>query len=55
VRIDRLRRKYIAFRKAYPDLKPVAMYRGRETWTEIPGEFTTRLHLEALSPRGLEA
>ena len=37
-RIDRLRRRYVEFRRRYPDLKP-AFYSGRETWTPIPREF----------------
>jgi hypothetical protein len=38
-RIDRLRRKYVAFRERHPDLKPITMYSGRERWTPIPGPF----------------
>jgi hypothetical protein len=37
-RINGLRKRYRAFRKRYPDLKPV-LYDGRETWTELPAEF----------------
>jgi hypothetical protein len=37
-RIDRLRARYFAFRRTFPGRKPVD-YRGREHWTEIPGEF----------------
>lgn len=37
-RIAALRRRYHAFRKRYPDSKPV-YYRGRERWTELPREF----------------
>jgi hypothetical protein len=40
-RIDRLRARYFAFRRAFPGRKPVD-YRGRENWTEIPAEFTDR-------------
>lgn len=35
VRVDRLRRRYFAFRRAHPGVKPVAYY-DRRTWTEIP-------------------
>lgn len=38
VRIDRLRRKYVAFRERFPDRKPLD-YRGRERWTPIPRAF----------------
>ena len=34
-RIDRLRRKYVAFRKAHDGRKPL-YYRDRQTWSEIP-------------------
>ena len=34
-RIDRLRKKYIAFRKAHDGRKPL-YYRDRQTWTPIP-------------------
>ena len=34
-RIDRLRRKYVAFRKAHDGRKPL-YYKHRATWTEIP-------------------
>jgi hypothetical protein len=34
-RVDRLRRRYFAFRRAHPGVKPVAYY-DRRTWTEIP-------------------
>jgi hypothetical protein len=37
VRIDRLRRRYIAFRRRF-GRKPV-YYRGRDRWTPIPAEF----------------
>jgi hypothetical protein len=36
-RIDRLRRRYVEYRKAF-DRKPL-YYRGRERWTPIPKEF----------------
>jgi hypothetical protein len=35
VRIDRLRRKYCAFRAQNPGLKPL-FYKGRERWSELP-------------------
>jgi len=35
-----IRAKYLAFRKAYPDRKPLK-YEGRETWTPLPPEFTS--------------
>jgi hypothetical protein len=38
VRIDRLRARYHAFMKEFPDRKPV-FYRGREKWSELPEEF----------------
>ncbi len=38
LRIDRLRARYHAFKALYPDRKPLE-YRGRERWTELPGEF----------------
>ena len=34
-RVDRLRRRYFAFRREHPGVKPVAYY-DRRTWTEIP-------------------
>lgn len=37
-RIDRLRARYRAFRKRFPDMKPV-LYDGRDKWTELPPEF----------------
>ena len=37
-RIDRLRRKYIAFRKAHGGRKPL-YYRDRERWSALPAEF----------------
>ena len=37
-RIDRLRARYFTFRRQFPGRKPVD-YRGREYWTELPGEF----------------
>jgi hypothetical protein len=38
-RIERLRRRYIAYRAQHGDRKPVAYYRGRERWTELPEEY----------------
>jgi hypothetical protein len=35
-------RRYRAFKKKYPDRKPIE-YEGRERWTEIPGVFTRPL------------
>lgn len=35
LRVERLRKRYFAFRRAHPGLKPVAYY-DRRTWTEIP-------------------
>jgi hypothetical protein len=40
-RIDRLRMRYYAFKRAFPDLKPVD-YRGRERWTDLPRHFLAR-------------
>ena len=37
-RIDRFRKRYREFKKAYPDRKPVDWYDQR-AWTEIPAEF----------------
>ena len=37
-RVDRLRRRYRAFRAAFPGRKPV-FYRGRERWSPLPEEF----------------
>jgi hypothetical protein len=37
-RIDRLRKRYKAFKKAFPDRKPL-YYAGMQTWSEIPAEF----------------
>jgi len=37
-RVDRLRRRYFAFCKAHPGVKPVAFYDQR-TWTDIPAKF----------------
>jgi hypothetical protein len=33
-RIDRLRRRYVEFKREYPDRKP--LYYDRRTWTELP-------------------
>jgi len=38
LRVDRLRRRYFAFRRAHPGIKPVAYY-DRRTWTEIPAHL----------------
>jgi hypothetical protein len=37
-RTERLRRRYRAFRAAFPGRKPV-FYRGRERWSPLPEEF----------------
>ena len=37
-RVERLRARYRAFRERHPHRKPL-FYRGRECWTELPGEF----------------
>lgn len=37
-RVARLRARYRAFRKAFPEKKPV-VYRGSDTWTPLPEEF----------------
>jgi hypothetical protein len=37
-RIDRLRRRYVRFKEAHPDKKPVD-YRGRERWSELPRAY----------------
>src|SRR5215207_3116694 len=37
-RIDRLRRRYQAFKQQFPDRKPL-YYQGRQRWTELPAEF----------------
>jgi hypothetical protein len=37
-RIDALRRKYVAFKKLYPDKKPL-YYRDMHKWSELPTEF----------------
>ncbi len=36
-RIDRLRRRYRAFKARFPDRRPV-FYRGRDKWTELPDD-----------------
>ena len=38
-RIDRLRARYVAFRKAFPDRKPL-YYKRRDRWSELPDAFT---------------
>ena len=40
-RVDRLRRRYRAFRDAH-GYKPWKYYRGRDRWTDLPPEFRTR-------------
>ena len=37
-RIDRLRRRYQAFKKQFPDRKPL-YYRNMHTWSDLPQEF----------------
>jgi hypothetical protein len=37
-RVDRFRKRYRAFRAAFPDRKPL-FYRRRDRWTELPEEF----------------
>src|SRR5687767_15722269 len=37
-RIDRLRANYRAFKKEFPDRKPL-FYSGRQRWSELPAEF----------------
>ena len=37
-RIDRLRRRYKAFKTQFPDRKPL-YYRNMDTWSELPREF----------------
>ena len=39
-RIKALRTRYRAFRRKFPDRKPVDYYRGRERWAELPAEFS---------------
>jgi hypothetical protein len=41
-RVDRLRARYRAWIAAHPGRKPI-YYRGRERWTPLPGEFSTRV------------
>lgn len=38
-RRKRLKARYLAFRKAHPDRKPLK-YSGRDAWTPLPSEFT---------------
>jgi hypothetical protein len=47
-RIERLRRRYRAFREAYPGCKPT-IYRGRDRWSELPPEFNPSRNLEWVS------
>jgi hypothetical protein len=37
-RIDRLRKRYKAFKKTFPDRKPL-YYAGMQKWSELPAEF----------------
>lgn len=46
-RADRLRRRYFAFRRRNPGMKPIAYY-DRSTWTELPAHFMP-IHREAPS------
>jgi len=39
-RIDRLRARYVAFRKTFPDRKPM-YYARRDRWSELPEPFFT--------------
>lgn len=48
-RIDRLRARYFAFKRAHPDEKPVD-YRGRERWLPIPPSFLAQPHLRRRRP-----
>ena len=47
-RIDRLRRRYRAFRARYGDIKPHD-YKDRKTWTELPAEFNPGRNLAWVS------
>jgi hypothetical protein len=47
-RIDRLRRRYKAFRQQFPDRKPL-YYKGRERWSELPPEFSRDRNRESAS------
>jgi hypothetical protein len=38
-RVDCLRRRYIAFCRQFPGMKPVRMYARRDRWTPLPREF----------------
>jgi hypothetical protein len=49
-RVERLRARYRAFRRAYPGRKPV-LYRGRERWSELPAEFNPSRNLAWVSTR----
>lgn len=44
-RVKRLRDRYAAFKAQYPGHKPIN-YRGRETWTALPPEFSPSRNLE---------
>jgi len=45
-RIDALRRRYVAFRRQFPDRKPL-FYRDRDRWSELPRIFATRIRTDA--------
>jgi len=47
-RVHRLRARYRAFRSRYPGHRP-CLYRGRETWTELPPEFNPSRNLAWVS------
>ena len=47
-RIDRLRRRYRAFRARYGDIKPHD-YKDRKAWTELPAEFNPGRNLAWVS------
>lgn len=50
-RIDRLRARYVAFRKAFPDRKPL-YYTRRDRWSDLPEHF--RLRAQGRSSLSLE-
>jgi len=47
-RVERLRARYRAFRLRYPGHRP-CLYRGRETWSELPPEFNPSRNLAWVS------